>query len=197
MTNPANPPKCEHERVMTNGCCYYCGERLELKPADDWQQTACENITKLLEPAEPDRCPHGVWVSDWCYTCEEPEQAGVIVPECPRYMAHPQAVWFEIHWRPIIDKLRAELAEAKARADHMRELVDRAHKGEDAVIKQRDAARAEVERYYHIVEEEQKHSKRLQAALDQAKWVVENHAEDFYERICELEEGRDGQAKET
>lgn len=30
------------------------------------------------------------------------------IPECPNYVAHPQSVWFEIHWRPIIDALKQE-----------------------------------------------------------------------------------------
>lgn len=36
------------------------------------------------------------------------------LPECPNYAAHPQAVWFEEHWRPIIRtllKINAEMAE--------------------------------------------------------------------------------------
>lgn len=30
------------------------------------------------------------------------------LPECPRYVAHPQSVWFNEHWRPIIERLKAE-----------------------------------------------------------------------------------------
>lgn len=25
------------------------------------------------------------------------------LPDCPSYIAHPQAVWFEEHWRPIFN----------------------------------------------------------------------------------------------
>lgn len=30
------------------------------------------------------------------------------LPECPNYMAHPQSVWFNEHWRPVIEQLKAE-----------------------------------------------------------------------------------------
>lgn len=30
------------------------------------------------------------------------------LPECPYYVAHPQAVWFNEHWRPVIEQLKAE-----------------------------------------------------------------------------------------
>ena len=30
------------------------------------------------------------------------------IPNIPFYVAHPQSVWFEEHWRPIIEKLQAE-----------------------------------------------------------------------------------------
>ncbi len=33
----------------------------------------------------------------------------VSLPDCPKYVAHPQSVWFEEHWRPIFDKLQAAL----------------------------------------------------------------------------------------
>jgi chromosome segregation ATPase len=58
------------------------------------------------------------------------------IPECPHYIAHPQSVWFNEHWRPIIAKLESELAEAKAennqlvyeldksRSDHMKAYDD-------------------------------------------------------------------------
>jgi len=28
------------------------------------------------------------------------------LPNCPSYMAHPQAVWFEIHWKPEFENLQ-------------------------------------------------------------------------------------------
>ncbi len=28
------------------------------------------------------------------------------IPKCPDYIAHPQSVWFEEHWRPLIEKER-------------------------------------------------------------------------------------------
>lgn len=33
------------------------------------------------------------------------------IPKCPNYVAHPQAVWFEEHWLPIIEKLKVEKEE--------------------------------------------------------------------------------------
>ncbi len=31
------------------------------------------------------------------------------LPQCPSYVAHPQAVWFETHWRPKFIALEAEI----------------------------------------------------------------------------------------
>lgn len=35
------------------------------------------------------------------------------IPECPRYVADPQAVWFEEHWRPIIISQQFEIIKLK------------------------------------------------------------------------------------
>lgn len=35
------------------------------------------------------------------------------LPECPYYVAHPQAVWFNEHWRPVIEQLKAEIEQLK------------------------------------------------------------------------------------
>jgi hypothetical protein len=35
------------------------------------------------------------------------------LPECPNYVAHPQSVWFNEHWRPAIEQLKAENLELK------------------------------------------------------------------------------------
>jgi hypothetical protein len=53
----------------------------------------------------------------------------VNIPECPKYIAHPQSVWFHEHWLPIIKKLAEIIVEQErcldAIDDHFREL--RAH----------------------------------------------------------------------
>ncbi len=36
------------------------------------------------------------------------------LPECPYYVAHPQAVWFNEHWRPVIEQLKAEKEKLKS-----------------------------------------------------------------------------------
>lgn len=41
------------------------------------------------------------------------------LPECPSYVAHPQAVWFECHWRPMIAARDAEIAKLKASEDEL------------------------------------------------------------------------------
>lgn len=46
------------------------------------------------------------------------------IPKCPRYVAHPQAVWFEEHWRPIIEKLKAENANLKQALELNRQVAD-------------------------------------------------------------------------
>lgn len=33
----------------------------------------------------------------------------VKIPECPYYVAHPQAVWFNEHWRPLLAAKDAEI----------------------------------------------------------------------------------------
>jgi hypothetical protein len=50
-------------------------------------------------------------------------QAGEI-PECPKYVAHPQAVWFYEHWRPIIDQCAARIALAEARCRELEAELD-------------------------------------------------------------------------
>jgi hypothetical protein len=103
----------------------------------------------------------------------------------------------EVTQRALIAKLEAELAEAKY-------VGTQNHDAAMLLTKERDEARAELgelgrqydddmEKVAALIAERD----RYKAALEQAKWVVKNHAEDFYEQICELEEGRDGQTKET
>lgn len=46
------------------------------------------------------------------------------LPECPNYMAHPQAVWFNEHWRLIIIKLHADLDVAIAERDKWRKMAE-------------------------------------------------------------------------
>lgn len=35
------------------------------------------------------------------------------LPECPNYVAHPQSVWFEEHWRPALAAKNAEIERLK------------------------------------------------------------------------------------
>ena len=35
------------------------------------------------------------------------------LPECPDYMAHPQSVWFECHWRPKFTDLQEQYDELR------------------------------------------------------------------------------------
>jgi len=44
----------------------------------------------------------------------------VKLPEIYSACAHPQAVWFEEHWRPIFVKLKAENDQLKAQVDKYR-----------------------------------------------------------------------------
>lgn len=43
--------------------------------------------------------------------CEWPEEkiSEVKLPECPAYVSHPQSVWFEEHWRPLLQAKDAEI----------------------------------------------------------------------------------------
>jgi hypothetical protein len=44
------------------------------------------------------------------------------LPECPKYVAHPQAVWFHEHWRPIFIHLQAELQKVREENERIREV---------------------------------------------------------------------------
>lgn len=41
------------------------------------------------------------------------------LPECPYYVAHPQAVWFNEHWRPVIERLKVENSDLKYKKEYL------------------------------------------------------------------------------
>lgn len=50
------------------------------------------------------------------------------IPRCPDYIAHPQSVWFEEHWRPLFDARDEEvkrLERYKSMWHELRHLIDR------------------------------------------------------------------------
>lgn len=79
------------------------------------------------------------------------------LPECPRYVAHPQSVWFNEHWRPIIEKLKAENAELKEKYENIYHRINtyrhQARLDLDEITKltrQRDALKKALEFYADI-----------------------------------------------
>lgn len=42
------------------------------------------------------------------------------LPECPNYVAHPQAVWFNEHWRPIFEARDEEIKALNQCQEHNR-----------------------------------------------------------------------------
>jgi len=43
------------------------------------------------------------------------------IPNIPNYVAHPQSVWFECHWRPIFDKYEKHIEELKIEIERLKE----------------------------------------------------------------------------
>lgn len=65
------PAKCDHERVMTNGCCYFCGVDLSAKPASAasprewWISDECKYVEVYVGYPEPD------YSSKWTHVIEK------------------------------------------------------------------------------------------------------------------------------
>lgn len=47
------------------------------------------------------------------------------LPDCPNYIAHPQSVWFENHWRPTFVELEAKLGAAEKEIERLSGVAQR------------------------------------------------------------------------
>jgi hypothetical protein len=45
------------------------------------------------------------------------------LPEIGRHVAHPQSVWFETHWRPVFDQMKARIGVFRQSAIKLTDMV--------------------------------------------------------------------------
>lgn len=95
--------RCVHGVDIEEIECVKC--MTEAKPTAPAPQAKCET------------CGSPVRVVGETTLSYEPVQASEVLPAIPNYVAHPQSVWFDEHWRPVVMRLATELEQVKRERD--------------------------------------------------------------------------------